>query len=62
MEKSIENFLTEISDLTKKYGFIIGGCSCCGSPYITTINSEHNPIYENLSFDKKTGEYTATKV
>ncbi|MCL1911278.1 MAG: hypothetical protein FWG13_03635 [Leptospirales bacterium] len=62
MEKTIDNFLTEMGDLTKKYGFIIGGCGCCGSPYITKTDSEHQLVYENLSFDKKTGEYTAAKV
>ena len=58
MEKSIENFLTEMSNLTKNYGLIIGGCGCCGSPYLTQIDGEPIPIYENLHFDKETGSYT----
>ena len=58
MEKSIENFMTEMSELTKKSGFIIGGCGCCGSPYITKVDGEYIPIYENLHFDKETGKYT----
>lgn len=35
-EKLIE-FLTELTKLTDKYGFEIGGCGCCGSPWLTSI-------------------------
>ena len=58
MEESIRNFLTEMSDLTKKYGYIIGGCGCCGSPYLTKVDGEYTPVYENLYFDKENGNYT----
>jgi hypothetical protein len=34
-EKLIE-FLTELTKLTDKYGFEIGGCGCCGSPWVTS--------------------------
>lgn len=34
-EKLIE-FLTELTKLTDKYGFQIGGCGCCGSPWVTS--------------------------
>jgi len=27
-------FLTELGELTKKYGVAIGGCGCCGSPWL----------------------------
>ncbi|MBX5436754.1 MAG: hypothetical protein IRZ33_06000 [Alicyclobacillaceae bacterium] len=33
MEK-LQAFLDELSELTKRYGLIIGGCGCCGSPYV----------------------------
>ena len=61
MEKPIDNFLTEISEVTKKYGFIIGGCGCCGSPYMTKVDGSNTPIYENLHFDKENGNYTVQK-
>ena len=32
-EKLIE-FLTELTKLTYKYEFQIGGCGCCGSPWV----------------------------
>lgn len=35
IEKLIE-FLTELTKLTNKYEFQIGGCGCCGSPLVTT--------------------------
>lgn len=34
-EKLIE-FLTELTKLTDKYGFEIGGCGCCNSPWVTS--------------------------
>lgn len=30
----LEKFLAELDELTKKYGIEIGGCGCCGSPYL----------------------------
>jgi hypothetical protein len=29
-----EKFLEELSELTRKYGITIGGCGCCGSPWL----------------------------
>lgn len=34
MEKDIQGFLEELSSLTMRYGIAIGGCGCCGSPYL----------------------------
>ena len=28
-------FLKRLTDLSSEYGLIIGGCGCCGSPYLT---------------------------
>lgn len=29
-------FLAELRDLCGKYGYEIGGCGCCGSPWLNT--------------------------
>lgn len=33
---NLEQFLRELSELSAKYDLWIGGCGCCGSPYIIT--------------------------
>lgn len=30
----MDDFLTELEALYKKYGVIITGCGCCGSPFL----------------------------
>jgi len=33
-ETKQEEFLKELTKLSLKYGITIGGCGCCGSPYL----------------------------
>lgn len=40
MQKDIEGFLKDLSALSLKYNIIIGGCGCCGSPYLVDRNSQ----------------------
>lgn len=38
MNEKSENqkeFLRELAALSKKYGVRVGGCGCCGSPFLT---------------------------
>jgi len=35
MTKELNEFLEGLNNLTKKYGYEIGGCGCCGSPHIS---------------------------
>lgn len=51
----MENFFKELAELTKKYGLIIGGCGCCGSPWIQDFDGRF--IYDDLSYNKETEEY-----
>lgn len=51
MKKDVEGFLEELKELTLSYGIVIGGCGCCGSPYLldrdgsTEINSlQHDEL------------------
>ncbi len=32
--EQIEAFIKDLTALTIKHGISIGGCSCCGSPYL----------------------------
>lgn len=34
----LQGFLTELGELSKRYGIEIGGCGCCGSPYLDYID------------------------
>lgn len=58
MEKNVENFLMELTKLTKTYGIIIGGCGCCGSPYLISVEDETSIAgfaYDNLTYEKEKG-------
>ena len=35
----LNKFLTELSELTKKYGITINGCGCCGSPWCSQLEN-----------------------
>jgi len=37
-EKTLKEFLEGLAELTKKKGVAIGGCGCCGSPYLYIVD------------------------
>ena len=57
IDGKLEQFLNDLTELSKKYGFSIGGCGCCGSPWIFDEESR-KIVVEDLYYehDKYTGE------
>lgn len=53
----LEEFLKELSELTEKHGFSIGGCGCCGSPWINDFKDEFGA--DNLYYDNEKQKYEA---
>lgn len=51
----LEEFLKELSELTKKHGFAIRGCGCCDSPWIDDFKEEFDA--GNLYYDKEKTKY-----
>lgn len=49
-------FLKELAELTEKHGFEIGGCGCCGSPWVAEINGYVN--VDGLFYDEHRKKYT----
>ena len=54
--EKIEDFLKDLTKLTRRTGVIIGGCGCCGSPYLTVEKPVNDGEYriegdgDNLTF------------
>lgn len=46
----IAAFLAELTELSRKHGVVIGGCGCCGSPFLFPFDDEHT----ESSFEKTT--------
>lgn len=40
MQKDVDGFLKELSELSLKYQISIGGCGCCGSPYLISTDGD----------------------
>lgn len=55
-----DEFLKELADLTAKHGLVIGGCGCCGSPFLerTDDDSTDRPTRFNLTYSAVAQRYT----
>ena len=60
-EEKVKEFLSELSELAKKYGIAIHGCGHCGSPIIYGLKDStslpHGFGYDNLRIDEETCHY-----
>ena len=54
----LNKFLMELTELTKKYDISIGGCGCCGSPYLKRVDNGKT-IGEFLSWNIQEEKYEA---
>ena len=39
-EETIEAFLRDLTELTRKHRVTIAGCGCCGSPFLYEISDQ----------------------
>lgn len=51
MKDNEHEFLVGLTELTKKTGIAIGGCGCCGSPYLSEVEIGPNDGYKIDSDD-----------
>ena len=56
-KKKLKAFLIELTALTDKYNIEIGGCGCCGSPWLYD-NEVNEYLGECLEFDNDVKGYT----
>lgn len=40
-KERMEAFIRDLTEITRKHGVAIGGCGCCGSPYLDDEASVH---------------------
>lgn len=59
MDKAtVDEFLRELAELTKKHGIHIVSCGCCASPRLETVGG-NAVVGECLEYDAEKGVYTA---
>jgi hypothetical protein len=48
--KKIKAFLKDLTELSIKHNLVIGGCGCCGSPWIASMDRRLTD-FDELEFD-----------
>jgi hypothetical protein len=53
LDKRVEAFLKELTELSEKHNIVINGCGECGSPWLAQLRDgkEEDVIEEHLSWD-----------
>jgi len=49
---SLDDFLKELTELSRKHKIYINGCGCCGSPYLTSPNWQY-PVDDLVYLGKR---------
>lgn len=52
--KNAEEFLQELAELSRKHKIAIGGCGCCGSPW---LYYEEGDDFSKMTYDGKVRMY-----
>lgn len=63
-QERVGAFLADLAELSMKYGLAVGGCGCCGSPWIGWLpepNMDGSILVSRLEFDVETRLYKAWK-
>lgn len=55
MKSNVKDFLEDLHKLSDKYDCYIGGCGCCGSPWV--MSSEGKELLDNLNWDFESEKY-----
>jgi hypothetical protein len=48
---NVKEFLRELSKLSRRYKISIGGCGCCGSPFLSPISGDGGRYETSEDFD-----------
>jgi len=55
-QERADEFLQELSELTRKHGIVIYGCGCCGSPTLEAFSTV-SPRTGAYNIREKDGEF-----